>query len=97
MLFTDAEASAAEFVDNGSAPEFFVHGLHDVDVFGSTSRAAFFNFKRTPQGILYRDASLFMMIPTDAVTPGAVLALKRVGWREALPIAGHVMRSLLSH
>lgn len=67
------------FVDNGSAPEFFANGLHDVDVMGSVCRFVLYKIKRAADGTFVREAELTVIMPCEAVGPGIMLTLQRLG------------------
>lgn len=78
-----------QFIDNGTMPEFFVSGLQEVEVMGAVSRFALFVLRRTPRGVLYREACFSFVMPNQAVGPAIALAvLKTQGAVDIPAIAG---------
>lgn len=83
-----------KFVDPGTAPEFFAHGIHDVEVTGSVSRFILFVFRKTPKGVLYREPALTFVMPNETIGPGLALTVERLG---AVPIIAAPERPLIRH
>jgi hypothetical protein len=88
------EAREAEFIDNGTAPEFFANGLHDVEVMGANSRFILFVIKRTAGGVLYREPCLTYIIPNDAIGPAIAMTLRKCGTCIIVPAAQAVAKEL---
>lgn len=83
-----------EFIDNGSAPEFFTNGLQDVEVMGGNSRFVLFVIKRTAGGVLYREPCFTCIMPNEAIGPAIALTLRKCGTSIIVPAAQAVAKEL---
>lgn len=66
-------------LDTGTTPEFFANGVHDVEVMGSVCRFVLYLIKRAADGTQYREATLTVIMPSDAIGPGIALTIERIG------------------
>lgn len=76
-----------EFIDNGSAPEFFTNGLHDIEIMGPVSRFVLFVVKRTPGGLLFREPCFTCIMPNEAIGPAIAMTVTKLGAAIAIPAA----------
>lgn len=77
-----------KFVDNGSAPEFFTSGLHDIEVMGSVTRFIFYLLKRASDGTFFREPTFSYIIPNECIGPAIALAIRKAGRSIIVPPAG---------
>jgi hypothetical protein len=73
-----SEAKSYRFVDTGTGPEFFISGLHEVQVMGSVARFVFYVLKPGPNGEQFADSPLTFIMPVDAIGPEIALILSRL-------------------
>lgn len=83
-----------EFIDNGTAPEFFANGLHDVEVMGANSRFVLFVIRRTAAGVFYREPCFTCIMPNEAIGPAIALTLRSAGTAVVVPAAKGLAREL---
>jgi hypothetical protein len=83
------------FVDNGSAPEFFTSGLHDVEIMGSVARFVFYVLKPGNDGQTLAEPPFTFIVPTDAIGPGVALTIKRCSGL-LLPVIAQAGRCLMN-
>lgn len=69
---------ATPIVDNGTAPEYFANGLHDVEVMGSVCRFVLYKMKRIADGSFVKEAEVTVIMPCESVGPGILLTLQRL-------------------
>lgn len=83
-----------EFVDNGNAPVMHADGLHDVQVIGSNCWFVLYELRRTPAGVIYREAAFCVRLPNDAVGPAIALTIRKGGASIVIPAATAAAREL---
>lgn len=85
----------AKFIDPGTAPEFFAHGLHDVEVTGSVSRFILFVFRKTPAGILYREPAFTCIMPNETIGDAVAMTMRKLGTAIVVPAIAVAARELV--
>lgn len=86
-----------EFIDNGTAPEFFANGLHSVEVMGPVCRFVLFVTRRSCGGIRYQEPVFTCILPTEAVGPAVALTLRTLGPGIVVPAISVAAKALLLH
>jgi len=90
----DVHSDAPAFIDNGTAPEFFANGLHEVEVMGPVCRLILYSLRTTQEGFV-KEPVFTCVMPVEAVGPAITLTLKRLASGVIVPVVGTAMRSLL--
>lgn len=83
-----------EFIDRGIAPELYADGLYDVEVIGQNCWFLLYQLKKSPKGILYREAAFTVRLPCEAVGPGIALTIRKCGSAIIIPAAVTAVREL---
>lgn len=65
-----------EFVDPGTAPEYFADGLHHVELKGSNARFVLFVDRQKSNGDMVREPPFTCIIPVEAIGPAIALTLR---------------------
>lgn len=86
------QTHAYRFVENPSAPEFFCHHLHEVEVIGSATRFIPVVFKKGHDGETWAEPPFTVIFPNEAVGPALVLTWQRMPNGVIVPAIGHMMR-----
>lgn len=86
------DQSEQRFIESGTAPEFFVTGLHNVEVMGTNCRFVLYVERRLEDGQIIREAPFTCIMPIDAVAPAIALTLRILGAKTVVPA---IARALL--
>jgi hypothetical protein len=89
-------ADEYRFLENASAPEFFCHHLHEVEVIGSSTRFIPVVLKKGRDGELYGEAPFTVVLPNEAVGPAIALTYQRMPSGVIVPAVGRLVRQLLA-
>lgn len=84
-----------EFIDNGNAPVLHADGLQDVEVVGANCWFLLFELKRSPAGVLYKEAAFYVRLPNEAVGPGIAMTIRKCGTSIIIPAAQVAARELM--
>lgn len=90
----DVLQDAPAFIDNGTAPEFFANGLHEVEVMGPVCRFILYALRRTANGQI-KEPVFTCIMPVEAVGPAIQLTIRRLASGLVVPTMNNAMRSLL--
>lgn len=82
-----------EYVDNANAPILYADDLHDVSVIGQNCFFTLVEFRKTPNGILYKEPAFHFRFPCIKLAPAIALTLRNTG-TTLVPAVKVVVREL---
>lgn len=91
------EVRNAEFIDNGTAPEFFANGLQSVEVMGPVCRFILYVERRSMDGDIIREPPFTCIMPIESVGPAIALTLRTLGKAIIIPTIGQAAPVMWAH
>src|SRR6185369_9635246 len=79
MGVTEKEVAAAEFIEMTKTPEFFFHKLHDVEIIGPICRFLTVTYRRSQNGVLYKEPVFSACMPAAEIGNALALAATKLG------------------
>lgn len=67
------------YINTGTAPEFFVSGLHDVEIMGVVVRFTLYTVRHTIDGDAFKSPVFSCVMPLEEVAPAIALTVRKIG------------------